>query len=112
MKEEYPVFCKWYGVLDQTFSVVERFPRWVRPTMGDHILGLSIEVIGHIVEAIYRPEQRLGKLEQINLELEKLRVLWRLCLERKWLSFAQYEQLESAIEESGKMVGGWLKQCR
>jgi len=43
-------------------------------------------------------------LEEINIELEMLRVMWRFCVEKKWISIAQYEQIENDIEENIKLT--------
>ena len=61
-----------------------------------------------IVEAIYTKDRR-PILNRINLILEKQRVLFRMSHDRRFISTSQYEHVSRAIEEAGRMVGGWKK---
>ena len=60
------------------------------------------------IEAIYTPE-RADLIRRINMNLEKLRLLNRLCKDRRYLSETQYEHLAREINKAGKMCGGWAK---
>jgi len=44
------------------------------------------------------------------LRLEKLRVLLRISCEQHYLSHTAYEHAMRAINEVGRMLGGWIKQ--
>jgi hypothetical protein len=63
------------------------------------------------VEARYSKDKS-QILKRINLNLEKLRVLLRICFELKFLSTSAYEQAMSRLHEIGKMLGGWIKQTQ
>ncbi|MBA7669023.1 hypothetical protein ES703_77149 [subsurface metagenome] len=43
--------------------------------------------------------------------MEKLRVMFRISYERKYLSINQYRYISSELNETGKMVGGWINKC-
>ena len=45
----------------------------------------------------------------MNLNLEKLRVLWRLVGQRGWISGQQLLFVMTRIDEIGRMTGGWLQ---
>ena len=49
-------------------------------------------------------------LGRANLRLEKLRVLLRFCHELGHLSHTRYEYAVCALNEVGKMLGGWRRQ--
>lgn len=110
MKEKYPLFVKWYDALTLTFDLVEHMPKWIRATFNDRLLSISLGVLERIIQAIYIPLERKKELVHINTDLEILRVLWRLSVQKKWISLAQYEQIEQFIDETGRMVGGWQKK--
>ncbi len=61
-----------------------------------------------IVEAIYTKE-RAHILDRLNLYIEKLRVLFRISHQRRYLSGRQYAHVSKLLNETGKMLGGWRK---
>jgi hypothetical protein len=52
----------------------------------------------------------MAYLDEINLLLEELRVLWRLVQKRGWISLQQLDFMQGKLDEAGRMVGGWMKQ--
>ena len=48
-------------------------------------------------------------LRRVNLNLEKLRVVWRLICARRWISQQQLLFVSLKLDEIGRMIGGWLK---
>ncbi len=48
-------------------------------------------------------------LRDINFKLEKIRVLFRVCFERKYISEKQYVFISEQVNVAGRMVGGWSK---
>ncbi len=54
-------------------------------------------------------KRRRQVLRCINLRLGQLRILWRLCHDRRYISTQQYKHLSQLIDETGRMVGGWLR---
>ncbi|MEO5333070.1 MAG: four helix bundle protein [Magnetococcus sp. YQC-5] len=45
-----------------------------------------------------------------NQRLEKIRVLLRLCHEERFMSHDSFEFAIRSVDETGRMLGGWLKQ--
>lgn len=106
---DYPLYVHWYQTLDWILDCVERMPKNVRFSIASRISNLSLDIIELVIEAIYQ-KQRKTTLHAINLNLEKLRVLFRLSFERHYLSSRQFEFISKSLNEAGKMTGGWLKQ--
>ena len=48
---------------------------------------------------------------KISVELDKLRILIRLSKDLKFISIRQYGFGAEKINEIGKMLGGWIKNC-
>ncbi len=107
--EDYPLFVHWYKTLNWILDSAERLPKKVRFSLASRIIDLSLEILEWIIEAIYQKDRR-STLKKVNLNLEKLRGLFRCCFERQYLSIRQYEYISRALNEAGKMTGGWLKQ--
>ncbi|MEO5333744.1 MAG: diversity-generating retroelement protein Avd [Magnetococcus sp. YQC-5] len=108
MKEDYPIFVHWYKTLDWILDTVERFPRNARFTLAARLADDALAVMELIVEAIYTKDRR-HILNKVNLVLEKQRVLFRIAHDRHYLSTRQYEYIARALNDAGRMVGGWRK---
>ncbi|MBF0343242.1 MAG: diversity-generating retroelement protein Avd [Nitrospirae bacterium] len=108
MKENYPIFEKWTKILDWILATVEKYPKNARFTISTKIANMALEVMEKIIEAIYT-KNRLYILQSINLYIEKLRVFFRISMERRYISIRQYEYIINELNETGMMVGGWLK---
>ena len=52
---------------------------------------------------------RQALLEQVNLELELLRLQLRMAKDLKCLSIESYGFASRSVDEVGRMVGGWIK---
>ena len=56
--------------------------------------------------------QRLALLHEIDTELKMLKTFVRLAFDVKAVSDRQYLDLQAALQEIGKMLGGWIKQTQ
>ena len=62
------------------------------------------------LEAIYLPPSaKKSPLLRLNIQLEKLRIFWRMVSEKRWISLNQLAFVISKIDEIGRMTGGWIK---
>ena len=108
MNDDYPLFMKWSDTTDWILQTIERFPKSVRSTLSDRIINLTLDVLELIIETIYKKNKK-EKLGDINLNIEKLRVLFRIAYKRVCISDKQYEYISILLNESGKITGGWRK---
>lgn len=102
------MFVQWYRTLNWILDRVDKMPKHLRFSLSNRIAELALGVQAGIIEAIYTRE-RQPILRRVNLDLEQLRVLFRLCFERKLISEKQYGFIAGEINETGKMIGGWMK---
>ena len=86
----------------------ERLPKSLRFSLAQRIVEHSLDVAELISLAIYQKERK-EYLEQINLKIELLRILMRLCHRKKQLSDKQYHYISQRLDEAGRMAGGWLR---
>ncbi len=61
-----------------------------------------------LIEATYSRD-RLQHLRRANLGIEKLRFLIRLAMEMKLLNHQRYEYAARALNDTGRLIGGWMK---
>lgn len=87
---------------------VEKFPRSQKYLLGDRIQATALDVLEALIEATYTRDRR-GHLARANLGLEKLRVFFRLAHELHHVDSRRYEHAARALDDIGRLVGGWLK---
>ncbi len=90
---------------------VEKFPRSQKFLLGDRMQTLALDVQESLIEATYS-KNPASHLLTCNLRLEKLRFLFRLAMDLRYLDLTRYEFAARAIDETGRLVGGWLKANR
>lgn len=97
-----------YQLLNWLMPTIARFPREQRFLLGDRIQATALDVLEALIEATYTRERR-AHLARANLGLEKLRFFMRLAHEQRHLDARRYEHVARAIDEVGRLVGGWAK---
>lgn len=102
---------KWRTIVEYTLERCGSFPKNVRFSLCQRLTNLTLDVMELIVEAIYT-KARSDILRRANLCIEKIRVLWQISVNRRYISVQQYGYIGGEIDEAGRMVGGWRKQCK
>jgi hypothetical protein len=87
---------------------VEKFPRSQKFLLGDRIQTTALDVLEALIEATYTRDRRVH-LARANLGLEKLRFFCRIAAELRYLDARRYEYAARALDETGRLVGGWMK---
>lgn len=111
MKQNFPLYEQWFKTTDWILDKCDRLPKHTRFTVAGRMANLALDTLELLTEAAYF-KQKIATLTRVNLHLEKLRLLFRLCFERRYISPTQYEFIQTEINTAGKMVGGWLKSCK
>ena len=110
MAEELQVFVKWVEFLKWLLNTTETFPKKIRFSITTRINNLALDILEIIIVCKYDRDARSRGLKKMNIGIETLRVLLRICHELKYLSHRQYQYAALHINESGKMIWGWLKE--
>jgi len=107
---ELPLFTHWSEFLKWILGRTEKFPRRVRQSITIRVENLALDILDDIIAARYTRD-RAPILERMNLNLERLRVLLRICHERGFLPHEAYAFGARHLVEAGRMIGGWRKQA-
>lgn len=114
VQEELTISVKWLEFLKWLLPTTEKFPKRLRFTFADRINNIALDIVEDLLEGQYTSKsnnrQKQAILRRMNLRLEKLRVLLRICCEQHYLSNPAYDYAMRAINEVGCMLGGWMKQ--
>ncbi|MFM8250320.1 MAG: diversity-generating retroelement protein Avd [Planctomycetota bacterium] len=108
-RKELIVITKTYDLILWTCNHTSRFPRNHRFVLGERIERKLYQLLEMLIEAKYRKD-RAPLLEAINLQLEVLRFQIRLAKDLQCLKIASYAFASNAIDEIGRMIGGWARK--
>ncbi|MBI5568076.1 MAG: diversity-generating retroelement protein Avd [Chloroflexi bacterium] len=104
-----PIFVKTHDLLLWLLQHTARFPKSERFRLAKRVDDSAFRFYDLIGRATKSGDKRRSVLLEADLELDRLRLNVRLCVELKLLTSAQYEYAATALVEIGKLLGGWIK---
>ena len=107
--EDLPIFVRWYKFLGWLLDTTVKFPKRVRFTFSSRLDNLALDILEKLIEAAYS-RNKIPILKKTNLEVEKMRILFRVCHEQGYLSTRSYEYGIKELYDVGRMLGGWIKE--
>ena len=112
-KLEIPVVIKLFVLYEITHRLVFKFPKHERYTLGEKMERTILDGIELFVFANQISKYEKEKvLTQANSKIELLKILFRISLNCKILEGKEYLEIESKLQEIGKMTQGWIKYAR
>lgn len=108
-RNDLPVFSAVMELTSLLLDTVGRFPRNLRPTLGQRLLERGLDAAEGVVSLRYTKD-REALFASTNLSLEHIRVLTRLAFERRLLSAKQYERLATVVDSVGRQLGAWRRK--
>ena len=108
-----PIFKKSYD-LYKTFHEYRRVvPKQDRFTIFEKGESAILEVIECIMQASSESKkEKLPTLERASIKLNMPRVFIRLMKDVKTIDGKKYMNLESVVDEIGRMLGGWIRSIK
>jgi len=106
--QELIVITKAYDLILWSCNHTSKFPRNHRVVLGERIERSLYNLLETLIRAKYT-KQRQRLLEEANLVLEILRFQMRLAKDLQCLKVHSYGFAAKAIDEIGRLVGGWLR---
>ena len=104
-----PIFVKTHDLLIWLLQHTAGFPKSERFRMAKRVEDSAFRFYDLIARATKSGDKRRSVLLEADLELDRLRLNVRLCVELKLLNVEQYEHAASLLVEIGKLLGGWIK---
>ena len=108
-KNELPLLMLWEKVCAWILHKTELFPKSARFGLASRLADATLDFLEHVLEAKYTKD-RAPILGRASITLEKIRFLIRLSFEMRYLSEKQYLFISGMVDESGRMLGGWMKE--
>jgi hypothetical protein len=109
-QREIPALLKLYDLMVWTLNHTARFPRHQRYSLGNRIEATLLDLLDVLIEARYQRENTTS-LDRANVLLERLRFQMRLAKDLKVLPLNSFEFQTKAVEEIGRMIGGWRRHA-
>ena len=106
-----PVLEKAYQFILWLIPTAQKFPKTQKFLLGDRIQTTALDVLEGLIEATYTKARR-PLLTDVNVQIEKLRFLFRLSADLRYLDLRRYELAARHLDEIGRLVGGWLRADR
>jgi hypothetical protein len=103
-----PIFAEVTDLIGWTLGRTADLPKSHRFTFGQRLDNTSLEVLRLTIRALYAPRARKAPcLEELNLDIEELRVLWRVVHQQGWIGQNQLVHVIAKLDTIGRMAGGW-----
>ena len=106
-----PIFAKLYDFYKNLSWFIGRFPKIKRYTLGQKLDNLTLEIFELLFE-IPSSQNKIGLLNQTSIKLDLIKILLRLAKDNQCLKDKNYLELQSTLQEIGKMLGGWIRATK
>ena len=108
-----PLLGKLYDFYKILYQYLKLFPKKDRYSLGQKLDTLTLTVFELVLMArSIEKEKKLVYLEKSIVSLDLLKILIRLAKDVHALDNKKYLQLEQALQEIGRMLGGWRKSIK
>lgn len=91
--------------------LITAFPKTKRYTLGQKLDNLNLEIF-ELLFSIPSSQNKTATLQQISIKLDLLKILLRLAKDSQSLKDKNYLELQTILQEIGKMLGGWIRSTK
>jgi hypothetical protein len=112
-REDIPLTAKFYSLYRLIYLWLKHFPKKERYTLGENLERTILELLTGISFTNQLPNAlKEPQIMKLSAQNETLKILFRLAQDIKVLNLQQYLTAQSHLQETGRMLGGWLKFAR
>jgi hypothetical protein len=110
-REEMLVIKRGYDLSKWLLDHTGKFPKSYRFSVAAKIENAVLEFLEMTTVANMR-QDKLPLLRRADEALARLRLLFRLSYEMRFINLTSYEYGSGKLVELGRMLGGWIKSPR
>lgn len=110
LSSELPIYRDTYNLLSLIVDYVGAFPKLHKHSIGQRMTNVALDLFEYIQlanRAAKEREKRIKYLEHFIIKFELLKVLVRLCGEKRIITIKQLSRLSVFIESIGKQANAW-----
>ena len=105
-----PIFHRIYDLYKLLHSYQPRISKLQRYTLWQKCENATLSLLEALIETSHRKgEDQVQSLYIISNKLDLLKVLIRLSKDTRTIDNPQYLEVQTVIQEIGRMIGGWIK---
>ena len=105
-----PIILKTYEFYKIFYQYLELFPKKDKYALGAKCEEYISAILEILLEANYLPkEEKLLLIMKANNKFEVLKIFIRMLKDLNIIDQKKYIFLQTAVQEIGRMFGGWLK---
>ena len=108
MSEELHLEQKILDMMEYGYTAMRQYPKSEKFALVTDMKKSMDVLLSRCIEA-EKKYYKKNTLQEMDVELAKLKLYIRLSMNLKFLPFHKYEVWEGYLVEIGKMLGGWLK---
>ncbi|MBI5254195.1 four helix bundle protein [Candidatus Falkowbacteria bacterium] len=108
--QETQLFQSVYKLMLCWHESVRLMPKSDKFSIGQTTTNLFLEVLTDVATAYHLTarEQKTRALQSASVRLEKLKIMIRVAKDVKVIKEPKYIEYQAKLQESGKMLGGWI----
>ena len=106
-----PIFAKLYDFYKNLSQVIASFPKTKRYTLGQRLDNLTLDTF-ELLFSIPTSDDKIKILTQTSIKVDLLKILLRLSKDSLAVKNKSYLELESSLQEIGRMLGGWIRSFK
>ena len=95
-------------LLDEIYDAIQQYPKSEKYLLGADTKQAGLTFYRLIVTAVKKYYKKTT-LRDADVELLELKNFIRMGHSRRYMNTRRYERLSRAIEEVGRMLGGWIQ---
>jgi len=108
-----PIIHKTYDLYRAFHELQRTIPKMERFTVWQRCENVCLDIMQGLLSIGYQaPERRADGLVKIAPLVDMLRVFLRLSFDVKAVNQKKYIALQEALDEIGRMLGGWIKSVK
>ncbi|MGG1600591.1 diversity-generating retroelement protein Avd [Paenibacillus naphthalenovorans] len=104
------ILQKSFDMTKYGYAALRQFPKSERFTLAAEMKSCMLRFMRGIITANKRYHKKTT-LQDVDIELQLLRMYLRLAVDLQFLPFRKYENWVKMLDEIGKMLGGWIKSA-
>lgn len=109
--EDLIILQKTYDMIQYGYNAIAQFPKSEKYALGTDMKRCMHQILEYVIVG-HKKYYKKTTLQELDVEVTKLKAYTRLAKDLGFLPFKKYEVWSGYNVEIGKMVGGWIKSAK
>lgn len=113
MNKDLEIYRNYMDLIAYSNDLVRKFPKGEKFALVQEIKNSLYNGLRNLLFAIklYTKQDKLKKLNELDVELRLLKIHIRLSYKYKYISTQNYSTWSQKITDICNMLGGWINSC-